>query len=68
LGAEVPESHANFVFAQFGQPALPLYERLLQRGVITRPVANYGFPHALRISVGIERDNERCIAALREIL
>jgi histidinol-phosphate aminotransferase len=68
LGAQVPESHANFVFADFGRPAQPLYEALLKGGVITRPIANYGFPHALRISVGLERDNQRLVSALREIL
>ena len=68
LGAQVPKSHANFVFADFGRPAQPIYEQLLRRGVITRPLPNYGFPNALRISVGLSSQNERLVAALKQVL
>jgi histidinol-phosphate aminotransferase len=68
LGIQVPGSHANFVFADFGKSAEPIYEQLLRRGVITRPVPGYGFPNALRISVGLRAHNERLVAGLREIL
>ncbi len=68
LGAQVPESHANFVFADFGRPSGPLNEALLKRGIIVRPVPNYGFPNALRISVGLKEENVRCLQALQEIL
>ena len=68
LGAEVPDSQANFVFADFHRPSGPLNEALLRRGVIVRPVPNYGFPNALRISVGLEAENRRLLGALREVL
>ncbi len=68
LGAKVPPSYANFVFADLGRPAQPIYEALLRRGIITRPVPNYGFPNALRISVGLPAHNLKLVAALREIL
>jgi histidinol-phosphate aminotransferase len=68
LGLAVPESYANFVFADFGRPAQPIYEQLLRRGIITRPIPAYGFPNALRISVGLRAHNERLIAALAEIV
>ena len=68
LGIEVPVSHANFVFAQLDRPAEPVHEQLLRRGVIARPVPNYGFPNALRISVGLRAHNERLVKALKEIL
>jgi histidinol-phosphate aminotransferase len=68
LGVEIPTSHANFVFCDFGKPAAPIYEQLLRRGVITRPVPGYGFPNALRISVGLPQENERAVKALREVL
>lgn len=68
LGVQVPRSHTNFVFADFGRPAGPIYEALLRRGLITRPVPGYGFPNALRISTGLMPQNERLVAALREIL
>ena len=68
LGIEVPQSHANFVFAQLDRPAGPVHEQLLRRGVIARPIPNYGFPNALRISVGLRAHNERLVKALKEIL
>lgn len=68
LGVEVPRSYTNFVFADFKKPAKPIYEALLKKGVITRPVPGYGFPNALRISVGLPEHNERLVQALKEIL
>jgi histidinol-phosphate aminotransferase len=68
LGLTVPESHGNFVFVDLGRPAAPVAEALLARGVIVRPVPGYGFPQALRISVGLPAWNARMLAALREVL
>jgi histidinol-phosphate aminotransferase len=68
LGVNVPTSYANFVFADFGRLALPIYEGLLERGVIVRPVPGYGFPNALRITAGLRAQNERLVAGLKEIL
>lgn len=68
LGITVLPSQGNFVFADLGRPAAPVYEALLKRGVIVRPIANYGFPTAVRISVGLPGELERLVAALREVL
>ena len=68
LGLAVPQSHANFVFVDFGRPAGPIYEQLLRRGIITRPIPAYGFPNALRISVGLRAQNEKLIRALKDVL
>jgi len=61
-------SVANFLTVDLGRPAGPVYEALLREGVIARPVANYGLPNHLRISVGRHGDNERAIAALDRVL
>jgi histidinol-phosphate aminotransferase len=68
MGVEVPTSYANFVFADFGRPAHPIYEALLHKGIITRPIPGYGFPNALRISSGLPAHNQKLVAALPEIL
>jgi histidinol-phosphate aminotransferase len=68
LGATLTESHGNFVLADFHRPAGPLYEQLLRRGVIVRPMAGNGFPTSLRISVGTAEENARCVRALQESL
>jgi histidinol-phosphate aminotransferase len=68
LGVGAPPSAGNFVLADFGRPATPIDEALLRRGVIARPLANYGLTNHLRISTGSEADNERLLAALAEVL
>ena len=41
---------------------------LIERGVILRPVAAYGLPHCLRMTVGLEEANRAAVAALREFM
>ncbi|WP_144146814.1 histidinol-phosphate transaminase [Paraburkholderia sp. BCC1884] len=63
LGLNYLRSRANFVLVQVGD-ATTANARLLRQGVIVRPVGVYGLPEWLRISVGTEEENERCLAAL----
>ena len=69
LGASVVPSQGNFVLADFpGRPAKALFEDLLRGGVVVRPLAGYGFPNAQRITVGLPRENEKCLLALKKVL
>jgi histidinol-phosphate aminotransferase len=68
LGLAVIPSVANFVCVDTGRDAREVYQELLPLGVITRPVANYGLPDHLRISIGLPAQNERVVAALRRVL
>lgn len=68
LGAVVVPSAANFVLARFDRTGADLNEALLRRGVIVRPVGNYGLDHYLRITIGTEAQNRRLLQALGEIL
>jgi len=43
---------ANFVYAEVGDDAKPLFEALLRLGVIVRPLAGFGAPGAIRVTVG----------------
>jgi len=61
-------SVANFVTVDLGREAATVFDALLRKGVIVRPVANYGLPNHLRISVGLPEENERCLSALAEVL
>ena len=65
-GFSVTPSHANFLLVDFGQEAMPIYQRLLERGVITRPMGVYGMPHSLRISIGLPTELQRLIAIIDE--
>ncbi len=64
-------SSGNFVLVKVGnddQAGMRVNRELLERGVIVRPVANYGLPQWLRISIGLPEENEICIKALAQIL
>jgi len=67
LGIASLPSHGNFVLARVGD-AGTVYQQLLAQGVIVRPVANYGLPEWLRISVGLPEENERFLKALARAL
>ena len=60
-------SKGNFLLAKVGDAAR-INQELLQQGVIVRPVANYGLPAFLRISVGLAGQNARFLAALKACL
>jgi histidinol-phosphate aminotransferase len=67
LGLTVLPTHGNFVLIDVGDGAR-VYEALLRQGVIVRPVANYGLPQWLRVTVGLPAENERFLAALGNAL
>lgn len=69
LGATVVPSQGNFLLADFpGRPGKELFEALLGKGVVVRPLGGYGFPTAQRVTVGLRAENEKCLAALRKVL
>jgi histidinol-phosphate aminotransferase len=68
LGLEWIPSAGNFVSVDLKQPGLPVYEALLRKGVIVRPVANYEMPRHLRVSIGTDRENRIFIDALTQVL
>ena len=45
-----------------------VFEKLLRQGVIVRPVAGYGMPDHLRVTIGLREENERFLAALKNAL
>ena len=61
-------SKGNFITIDFKRPATPIYDALLREGVIVRPIAGYGMPHHLRISIGLPEENERLFNALIKVL
>ena len=57
-------SRGNFLLLDAGPAANDTERRLYARGVIVRPMAGYGLPEFLRISVGLRAENQRLLAAL----
>jgi len=67
LGLEYIPSFGNFVSFRTAD-AMRVYRSLLQSGVIVRPIANYDMPDWLRVSIGLETENDKFLSALRQAL
>ncbi len=65
---EYIRSVGNFITFDCGMDALPLYEKLLRKGIIVRPIANYGMPNHLRVTIGTHEENVRFVQALAAVL
>ena len=68
LGLRWIPSKGNFIAVDFGRDAAPINAALLREGVIVRPIAGYGMPTFLRVSIGTEQENARFLAALTKVL
>ena len=67
LGLEYIPSYGNFVAVRVGNAAA-INHSLLKQGVIVRPIANYGMPEYLRVSIGLEAENTKFLQALQNAL
>ncbi|HJV79238.1 histidinol-phosphate transaminase [Noviherbaspirillum sp.] len=71
LGLEYVPSFGNFVLVRVGNDdsaGARINLALLKRGIIVRPVGNYGLPQWLRISIGLPDENAAFIDALKKVL
>ena len=68
-GIRIVPSEANFVMADFdsADEAGVFTSRLLERGVIVRPLASFGLPQCVRITIGTEADNNRLLTVLDQL-
>ena len=64
---KVLPSLGNFVLIDLGKPSTEAYQRLLRAGVIVRPMAAWGLPNHLRVSIATEAQLPRVIATLRDV-
>lgn len=68
LGCTVFDTHTNFFLVDAGLDCRELYEKMLTKGVIIRPMAAYGYPEYIRITVGLPEENSRLVDSLKEAL
>ena len=61
-------AQGNFITFDTGTDAAAVYEKLLHKGVIVRPIAPYGLPQHLRVSIGLDVENAAFIAALKQVI
>ena len=57
----------NFVMINVGD-GHAIFEKLLRRGIIVRPLKGYNLPEWIRISVGTMEENKKCVAALKKVM
>jgi len=67
LGLEYIPSYGNFISFKIGD-GMNYYRRLLELGVIVRPVASYDMAEYLRVSIGTEEENQKFLAALQQAI
>lgn len=67
LGFRYIPSRGNFICFDTGQDALQLYQKLLAKGIIVRPLVPYGMPRHLRVSIGLAHENAAFLKALDEV-
>jgi histidinol-phosphate aminotransferase len=68
MGLECQPTQANFLMFRVPGDARRVFEGLLDRGVIVRPLASYGYPDRIRVNSGLPEENRRFIEALRAVL
>ncbi|OGC11927.1 histidinol-phosphate transaminase [candidate division WOR-1 bacterium RIFOXYA12_FULL_52_29] len=68
LGLKYTKSEANFVFVDLKKPAAHFCEEMMRRGVSVRPLTSFGFPEAIRVSIGTKEQNARFISQLKTVL
>jgi histidinol-phosphate aminotransferase len=68
IGVRSYPSLGNFVLVDVERDAGQVYDQLLRRGVIVRPMGAWGLPTCLRISVGTAEQTERAVATLADVL
>ncbi len=64
---EYVPSVANFILVKVGR-GREVFQELMKRKVIVRPMDGYGLPDHIRVTVGLRHENERFIAALKDVL
>jgi histidinol-phosphate aminotransferase len=68
MGLKYLPTMGNFIAINLRQEGLPVYEKLLKKGVIVRPVANYNMVEYLRVTIGTAEQNRRFVKALFDVL
>lgn len=68
MGIEYVKSFGNFILIKTPIKGNEFYNLLLKEGVIVRPVAGYGLPDYVRVTVGTSNENKKFINATKRVL
>ncbi len=67
MGLSSIPSAGNFLCIKVNKPGREIFQKLLHEGVIVRPIDNYGMPDHIRVTIGLESENERFTKALKKV-
>ncbi|HZC24156.1 MAG TPA: aminotransferase class I/II-fold pyridoxal phosphate-dependent enzyme, partial [Candidatus Binatia bacterium] len=67
LGYRVMPTWANFLYCDLGQDAAAVAAQLRKAGVSVRPLAAWGAPNAIRVSIGAPEQNESFLRAMEKV-
>ena len=62
------DSQANFLLVDLGMDSQKVYKELKAKGIIVRSAATFGYRQAIRVSIGLRRENDLFLQALKEVL
>lgn len=68
LGLSYIKTEANFIFVDIKKNTDEFFLQMMSLGIIIRPLTSFGFPEAIRVSVGTKDQNNKFIDALKKVL
>lgn len=68
MGIDYLPTQANFLLIQTGYPAQEFFSALLAKGIIVRSGEPFGYPEAIRLTIGTFKENQLFLQAMEEIL
>ena len=67
MGLRYIETEGNFIMLHVEPSGAEITDALLKQGIIVRPMAGYGYPNAVRVTIGTQQENEKFIEALKVV-
>lgn len=67
LGLNYINTESNFIFINLNVNADEVFNKLLRMGIIIRPMAFFGFPKSIRVTIGTRKENKKFIDAVRKL-
>lgn len=68
LGLRYIKTEGNFIMVFVNQSGADLAEAMMKQGVIVREMADYGYPDAIRVTIGKQAENERFLEMLTSLV
>lgn len=68
LGLDYKKSDANFIFINLKRSADQFFMEMMKKRIIIRPLTSFGFPEAIRVSIGTPEQNEKFVLACRAVV